>query len=70
MEYNKARIITNILNYGTKEATEWLKANYSRDDITEALLNPLPGEWNKKSYAYWSLVYGVSAPYKPKIITS
>ena len=57
---HKKRIITNILNLGTKEATDWLFAEYSLEDIRETILHPLPGEWNMKSLNFWSLVLGVT----------
>jgi len=53
---DKKRIITNILNLGTAQATKWLFETYSTEDIKEALINPLPGEWNKKSLNFWGLV--------------
>lgn len=61
LERNKKRIITNILNYGTKEATDWLFSTFKKEDIEEAIKIPLSGEWNRKSLNFWSLVLGVSA---------
>ena len=63
---DKKRIITNVLNLGTKEATDWLISIYGKDDILDALNNPLRGEWNKKSLAYWCLLYQV--PFKEAVI--
>lgn len=57
---HKKRIITNVLNYGTKQATDWVRETYSRDDIVDALKDPLAGEWNPKSLKYWSLIYDAS----------
>ncbi len=56
---DKKRIITNVLNLGTSEATRWLFNTYTKQDIKECLLNPLPGEWNSKSMNFWSLVLDV-----------
>ena len=56
---NKKRIITNILNLGTVKATDWLFGIYDKKDIKEAITNPLPGEWNKKSLNFWSLILDV-----------
>ncbi len=53
------RIITNILNFGTKEATDWLFETYTIEDIKKAIIEPLPGEWNKKSMNYWALMLDV-----------
>ena len=56
---DKKRIITNVLNLGTAQATKWLFETYSKEDIKEALINPLSGEWNKKSLNLWGLVLSV-----------
>lgn len=58
-EKDKKRIITNILNHGTKEATDWLFATFEIKDIREAIENPFPGEWNKKSLHFWSMLLEV-----------
>ena len=55
---DKKRIITNVLNHGTQEATNWLFSRFEKKDIREAIEKPLPGEWNKKSLNFWSLVLG------------
>ncbi|MBM4166612.1 MAG: hypothetical protein FJ218_06820 [Ignavibacteria bacterium] len=60
VEKHKKRIITNVLNLGTKEATDWLFATYSLNDIRDALIHPFPGEWNNKSLNFWSLVLDVT----------
>jgi len=59
LEKHKERIITNVLNYGTREATDWVKETYSYTEIRSVLADPLPGEWLDKSLHYWSLVYDV-----------
>lgn len=64
LEHDKTLIITNVLNYGTKEATEWLFAQYSAEDITTVIQTPLPGRWDKKSLALWSLLFGVTPELK------
>ena len=56
---DKKRIITNVLNLGTKEATDWLFKVYSKADIKACLIHPLPGEWNNKSIVFWSLLLDV-----------
>jgi hypothetical protein len=58
-EADKLRIITNILNHGTKEATDWLFAVVKREDIQRAIKHALPGEWNKKSLNFWSYLFDV-----------
>ena len=57
-EDDKKRIITNVLNHGTKNATDWLTRTYTTNDIVEAIAKPLSGEWDAKSLNLWSLVYG------------
>ncbi|MFH1233641.1 MAG: hypothetical protein V1649_03255 [Patescibacteria group bacterium] len=56
---DKRRIITNVLNFGTDKATNWLFNTYTKEDIKNCLINPLPGEWNNKSMTLWSLVFDV-----------
>jgi hypothetical protein len=56
---DKKRIITNVLNLGTKEATDWLFDTYTKKDIKDCLIHPLPGEWNRKSIFYWSFLMNV-----------
>jgi uncharacterized protein YjgD (DUF1641 family) len=64
LERNRKRIITNVLNLGTKEASDLLLEVYDKKDIIETIKNPLPGEWNDRSLNYWSIMFGV----KPKKI--
>lgn len=59
LEKDKKRIITNTLNYGTKEATDRLFSAFCAADIREAVTSPLPGEWNKKSINFWTLMLNV-----------
>ncbi len=61
---NKRRIITNVLNYGTYDATELLFKVYSREEIKKQVENPLPGQWSDKSLNYWSIIFDI----KPKKI--
>ncbi len=56
---DRKRIITNVLNLGTKEATDWIFKTYSKKDIKDCLANPLPGEWNRKSMVFWSLLMDI-----------
>lgn len=56
---DKRRIITNVLNLGTSQATDWLFEVYTKADIIDCLTHPLPGEWNNKSMTFWSLILDV-----------
>ena len=58
---NKKRIITNVLNLGTKEATDLLFDVYDKEDIKQQIENPLPGEWSDKSLNYWSIVFDIKS---------
>ncbi|MDP1688705.1 MAG: hypothetical protein Q8L47_01060 [bacterium] len=61
---DKKRIITNVLNLGSSEATKWLFGTYTHNDIKNAVIDPSPGEWSKKSLNFWGIVLGV----KPGLI--
>ncbi len=67
IQKNKKRIITNILNLGTKEATDLLFRIYDKKEIKKQVENPLPGEWSNKSLNYWSIIFGI-APKKTKYV--
>ncbi len=60
-EKDKKRIITNVLNIGSKEAVCWVLKNYSKDEIKKVLANPAPGEWNRKSLNFWSIFFDLKA---------
>lgn len=64
LERDKILIITNVLNYGTKEATGWLFSQYSASHIVAVIQTPLPGRWDKKSLALWALMFGVTPDLK------
>lgn len=59
LEKDKKRIITNVLNLGTREASDLLFKIYSSKDIKEQVENPLPGEWSNKSLNYWSIIFDI-----------
>ena len=56
---DRERIITNVLNYGTLDATLWLKQTYTKTEIADVVAHAKPGEWSKRSLNLWSLVYDV-----------
>ncbi|MEK7527848.1 MAG: hypothetical protein AAB574_02435 [Patescibacteria group bacterium] len=49
-------IVSQVLNFGSKEATDWAMSNYGKMGIREVALSIPRGRWNKKSLAFWSLV--------------
>ena len=59
LERDKKRIITNILNLGTKQAVLWLFRVYGKSDIKKVLEESIPGEWSQKSLYFWSEIFGV-----------
>lgn len=68
LRHDKKRIITNILNLGTAKSTDWLFKAYSEKDIKEAIASPLPGEWNRKSLNFWSLILNIRPGRTERII--
>jgi hypothetical protein len=57
LERDKNRIILNVLNFGTKKATDWLFAFYGRSTIKTVVKNcGGKGELSPKSLNYWALV--------------
>ncbi len=69
-EQDKKRIITNILNMGTKEATDWLFDTFTIEDVKDSIAHPFPGEWNKKSLNFWSLMMDVQPGKVERVIPS
>lgn len=56
---HKRTIISQVLNFGSKESTDWLFAQYPRTEIVKEA-NQIPlGQWDKKSLCLWSLVLGI-----------
>jgi hypothetical protein len=50
---DKDRIILNVLNIGSKEATDWLFKCYSKDIIKKVIINyGAKGELDEKSLNY------------------
>ncbi len=68
-EQDKKRIITNVLNMGTKKATDWLFNTFSTEDMKDSITNPFPGEWNKKSLNFWSIIMDVKPGSMQRIIS-
>lgn len=52
-------IITQVLNFGTKEATDWLFKKYTTGDIRKTAQQIPLGQWEKKSLALWSYYLGI-----------
>lgn len=67
LECHKALIIKNVLDYGTKEAIDWLRQIYTSEDIKTVIAHTPRSAWNKKSLALWTLIYGVEPERKVRI---
>ncbi len=61
---HKKIIISQVLNFGTKEATDWLFATYSESEIRDIASQIPAGQWDRKSLALWSLYLDIRP--KPK----
>jgi len=59
LDLDKKLIISQVLNYGTKDATDWLFQSYSLDEIREVAALVPSGQWDKKSLALWSLYLNI-----------
>jgi len=54
LERDKKRIVLNVLNYGSREATDWLFSYYKKEDIKEIMKSyGALGELSAKSLNYW-----------------
>lgn len=56
---NKRLIIQQVLNFGTKEATDWLFGQYGKKEIARAASSIPKSAWDKKSLALWSLIFDI-----------
>jgi hypothetical protein len=52
-------IISAVLNYGTKAATDWLFAYYGATTLKQVAEKIPRGTWDKRSLALWSTVLGI-----------
>lgn len=46
-------IISQVFNYGNKQARDWVLANYSISDIKDSLLHPQRGVWFRENLRQW-----------------
>ena len=66
LEKHKNIIIKNILDFGTVQATDWLKKNYTTEEIKKSIQNSYSSDWSKKSLNFWSLIYEVTPKRKSR----
>ncbi|MDD5528295.1 MAG: hypothetical protein PHO56_05005 [Patescibacteria group bacterium] len=61
LQRDSDRIILNLLNNGTKKATDWLFNYYPEKKIKKAVINHgAKGELSAKSLNYWALVLKIN----------
>lgn len=53
-------IILNVLNFGNKEASDWLFERYDKEQIQKTIQSSAKSEWGKKSLNFWSLILKAS----------
>lgn len=56
LERDKKRIVINVLNYGTKEATDLLFVVYNKQEVVDIIKDTAASEWDPKSLNFWSLI--------------
>ena len=57
---DKHIIIHNVLNLGAKQATDWLRSVYTKEEIQHVLTTTPKSAWQKSSLALWSLIFEAS----------
>jgi hypothetical protein len=68
LEKDKNRIILNVLNIGTKKATDWLFNFYGRPTVKKIVINyGAKGELSPKALNYWIILLNID---RRKINTS
>lgn len=55
-------LVAHILTFGAIEDVNALRAQYTDEDLKEALEAAPPGIFDARSWAYWNLVVGHYAP--------
>jgi hypothetical protein len=56
VQVDRQLVISQVLNFGDKEAVDWAVKNYGKGEMRKAALLIPRGRWNKKSLAFWSLI--------------
>lgn len=47
-----------LMTYGTLEDVNWMLANFTEDELKEAIEQAQPGVFNGRSWSYWHLRLG------------
>lgn len=61
---DKKIIISQVLNFGSKDATEWVFKTYGKDEIRKVADTIPASSWDKKSLHFWSLILHIHPPQK------
>lgn len=67
-EIHAKLIISQVLNYGTRAATDWLFRFYGKDEVKRIASRIPRGQWDKKSLVFWSLVLEINPNEKKDMI--
>ena len=54
LQKHRRLIVSQVLNFGTKKATDWLFKFYGKDIVRATAIEIPLGQWDKKSLALWS----------------
>ncbi len=65
---HKQIIVANVLNFGDKEATQWLFRYYGQKEIKKIAAKIPAGQWNKKSLNFWSILLDIKPRAKAAMI--
>jgi hypothetical protein len=61
LQKDSDRVILNLLNSGTKKATDWLFVYYPKKKIKKTIINyGAKGELSAKSLNFWTLVLKIN----------
>lgn len=58
-EKHQKTIIIQVLNWGTKKATDWLFKYYGKKQVAKIASTIPVSEWDKKSLALWKIVLNI-----------
>ncbi len=69
VERDKSLIIKQVLDFGSKEATDWVRERYD-DTLIRSVIekNPASAWRSKKSLALWSLAYNAKPNSPTRIV--
>jgi len=69
-DIHKKIIIAQVLNFGTKEATDWLFRTYKTEEIRKTAETIPIGQWDKKSLALWKIYLNIEPKSKQDRISN